>query len=200
MKSPELKIIGITTVFKDTVRRAKIAKRLLWLGGFGSVPVVAGCRETLNPSYLTLTEGNPDYFNQKPATYFDEIDDETIDSHAGAADFISDVLLKSEEKITLITIGPLTNIAKLITGHPDAVGKIDRIVMMGGSYNFNYKEHNVKKDPEAARIVFDSGIKILAVGIDAAIKCEFSDDNLQKLTEHFLRSVLKTRSIIKIKQ
>ena len=77
---------------------------------------------------------------------------------------------ESEEKITLVPTGPLTNIAALFLVRPDLKEKIERISLMGGgAYTGNWTpaaEYNIYVDPEAASIVFNSGVPIVMAGLD----------------------------------
>ncbi len=94
-------------------------------------------------------------------------------------------LLESEEKMTILTLGPLTNIALLISTFPEVKEKIAEIVMMGGSTERGnigiYGEFNVSIDPEAAKIVFRSGIPITMVGLDIGRKARLLMEDLEEL-------------------
>ena len=87
-----------------------------------------------------------------------------------AADFIITTLEQSRKKMTLIPTGPLTNIALALIKAPRIKEKIERIVLMGGGmHDFNVTpaaEYNIYVDPEAARIVFGSGVPLTMVGLD----------------------------------
>jgi ribosylpyrimidine nucleosidase len=87
-----------------------------------------------------------------------------------AINFIIETLLKSEEKITVVTTGPMTNLALAIKVEPKIVEKIEEVVLMGGSYsNGNVTpaaEFNIYSDPEAAFIVFSSGCRVRMFGLD----------------------------------
>lgn len=181
MKSPELKLLGVTTVFKDTVRRARMAAAILRLGGFGEIPVVPGCGIPINNPYKF---GQKQDFQEKPWTYIDELDSEYVDMKQDAVGFIIDTIKKSTTPITIITLGALTNIAHVFKQYPKAVDKIDRIVMMGGAYLMNFMENNIACDPEAAQEVLDSGVKILGVGIDVTLKCKLDGKCIAKLEAH----------------
>ena len=91
-----------------------------------------------------------------------------------AVNFIVDTLLNSEEKVTLVPVGPLTNIAMALRLEPEIKGKIKRIVLMGGSCGAGnhtpYAEFNIYADPEAAHIVFSSGVPIVMMGLDVTNK------------------------------
>jgi inosine-uridine nucleoside N-ribohydrolase len=88
----------------------------------------------------------------------------------GAVELIADTLRESPEPVALIPVGPLTNVAALLRGHPDLKGKISRISLMGGSMGLGNTtpaaEFNVYVDPEAAREVFGSGLPITMSGLD----------------------------------
>lgn len=181
MKSPELDILGVTTVFKNTVCRARMASRLLRLGGFSHVPVRAGCGIPLsNPEKFGFKQD----FYEKPLMYLDEMDDEPVDVSQDAADYIIHTLEQSKAPITLITLGALTNIAEILRRRPEIKSKIQRIVMMGGAFLMNFCEHNIACDPEAARMVMDSGVEILGVGLDVTFKCKLNEIQLAQLEAH----------------
>lgn len=94
-------------------------------------------------------------------------------------------LLNSDEKVTILTLGPLTNIALLIATFPEIKEKIDEIIMMGGSTERGnigiYGEFNVMIDPEAAKMVFGSGIPITMVGLDIGRKARLTVEDLETL-------------------
>ncbi|GKX57903.1 ribonucleoside hydrolase RihC [Leminorella grimontii] len=83
-------------------------------------------------------------------------------------------LKESEEKITIVAIGPLTNVALLLREYPEIKGKIAEIVLMGGALgrgNFGVlSEFNIAVDPEAAKIVFESGLAIAMTPLDVGLK------------------------------
>jgi ribosylpyrimidine nucleosidase len=87
-----------------------------------------------------------------------------------AVDFIIETLMSSSEKITMVTTGPMTNLALAIRVEPRIIDHIDEVVLMGGAYtNGNVTpaaEFNIQFDPEAAHIVFNSGLPIKMFGLD----------------------------------
>lgn len=91
-----------------------------------------------------------------------------------AVDAMKNLLGSSNEKITIVAIAALTNIAKLITKYPKCKEKIDRIIIMGGSTTVGnvtpLAEFNMYVDPEAAKIVFSSGLPIVMCGLNVTNK------------------------------
>lgn len=103
-------------------------------------------------------------------------------------DFYMEKLFESEEKTTIIALGPMTNLALLIKVHPEAAEKIERIVFMGGAYNDGnvtpYAEFNAYVDPEAYKILFDTEIKMVMVGLDATHMSLLKLEEIESLDLH----------------
>ncbi|MBR2566262.1 MAG: ribonucleoside hydrolase RihC [Paenibacillus sp.] len=97
------------------------------------------------------------------------------------------VIQESETPVTLIPIGPLTNIALLLKVYPEVKSNIQEIILMGGSVSRGNKgvmsEFNIHVDPEAAKIVFDSGLPIVMAGLDVGLKALVLPEDSAKL-EH----------------
>lgn len=89
------------------------------------------------------------------------------------------------EKLHIIALGPLTNIASVLLKHPDIKDKIEHITLMGGAaYGGNYKpaaEFNIYVDPEAARVVFESGVPITMIGLDVTHKAFIYEDEIMDI-------------------
>ena len=87
-----------------------------------------------------------------------------------AVEFLKNTIMESEEKVTLVPVGPLTNIALLIKTFPEVMDKIELVSIMGGSTGIGNTtptaEFNIWADPEAARIVFDSKLPIVMSGLN----------------------------------
>ncbi len=97
-----------------------------------------------------------------------------------AVDFLIDTIMSSPEKVTLATTAPLTNTAIAIVREPRILDNIEEIVSMGGSMLLGNitpaAEYNFYADPEAAHILFTSGKKITAIGIDVTHQVVTSED------------------------
>lgn len=98
---------------------------------------------------------------------------------------IRDALLSAAEPLTLVAIGPLTNIALLLTHYPECKFNIRRLVIMGGSAgrgNFTPNaEFNIAIDPEAASQVFRSGLEIVMCGLDVTNRAVLTPEYLEQL-------------------
>lgn len=158
LKSPELDLLGVTTVSGDTQARARLAAKLLWEGGARKVPVAAGAPGRPLPSEQT-----------RWAKHFSSPQIRPV----GAVSLMDTILRREPEKVTIVEIGPLSNLAALLAKDPKITQKIKEIVLMGGSIAHGYgddpnptAEYNMAADPTAAQKVFSSGVPILMVPLD----------------------------------
>ncbi|CAG7647165.1 nucleoside hydrolase [Paenibacillus allorhizosphaerae] len=165
MRSPEITVEGVTTVYGNVIVRSKIAQKIMALCSAGEAPVYAGIVKPLLH--------NRDVFWAGIEGEGLDIADDREEGTKHAVDYIIETIMGNPGEITLVTIGPLTNIAAAIIREPRIVKAVKEIVMMGGVTRLGSTgvelpaiEHNVKCDPEAASLVFSSGAKILMVGLD----------------------------------
>ena len=166
--SPELEVLGITTVAGNATlaRTTRNALRVLALLGRTDVPVAAGAerplvREPWVPLDFHGESGLDGAELPEPAT-------EALPERAVA--LIARLVAGSDAPVTLVATGPLTNVALALRAHPDLVPRLGGISLMGGSLGVGNTtasaEYNVWQDPEAAAIVFDSGVPIAMAGLD----------------------------------
>jgi purine nucleosidase len=168
LKSPEVELVGITTVFRNVAVRAKITGSLLRTMNREDVPVYPGCGQPIN----TVVD-----INHIPCQYYESsMKHMPVDTSVHGVDFIIQQVMKYPNELTIVPIGALTNVALAILKAPEIKGKIKEIVLMGGAFYFQFNEYNILCDPEAAKIVFDSGIPIRAVGLDVTLQCPVTDD------------------------
>ena len=165
---PELDLLAVTTVGGNTDVRhcTENALRLLHLYGRGDVPVGEGAAaallgEVVRAASIHGESGVGDtVLEASPST-----------AHpAGAVELIASILRSHAEPIVIAPIGPLTNIALLVRIYPELVDRIAHMSIMGGSVGEGNRtvsaEFNIYADPEAADIVFRSGIPITMMGLD----------------------------------
>jgi pyrimidine-specific ribonucleoside hydrolase len=100
-----------------------------------------------------------------------------------ASEIIRRIVRANPGEISIVAVGPLTNVATALRADPDLAPKIRSIVIMGGSLSGGNvtpaAEFNVFVDPEAARIVFDAGVPLTMVGLDVTRKVLFTEERLK---------------------
>ena len=173
LQSPELDVRAVTTVIDDTETRTRLAWKELGLYGRHDVPVATGASEPLLDPVRTT--------RARQFEVLTEADTVPAAAHRRAADLIIDTLMASPQPITLVPIGPLTNIALALKGEPRIKPKIARIVLMGGAFHMLQQEYNIWRDRVAAEIVFSSGVPITAVGLDVTTRCKLEGADLARL-------------------
>jgi inosine-uridine nucleoside N-ribohydrolase len=181
--APELEVRAVTTVAGNVSldKTTRNALQVLSLIGRKDIPVGAGAEEPLARSLRTAEdvhgESGLDGVELAEPTF-------GVDRR-GAVELMADVVQASVEPVTLIPMGPLTNIATFLAEHPRLEGKIDRIVLMGGSIGPGNTtpaaEFNIYVDPEAARVVFDSGLRITMVGLDVTRQATAGPKEVERL-------------------
>jgi inosine-uridine nucleoside N-ribohydrolase len=178
--SPEIKVDAVTTV-AGNVNQSKAhrnAKKMLEFIGAIDVPVCAGAERP-----LIREMGHAEEFHGKTGLGDAMLPEPRMKTDSRSA--VEIILEKADEmgkNLTLVAIGPLTNIASAILADPSLPEKVDRLVIMGGAFNLTpygsgnanaVAEFNVWHDPEAAKIVFNSGIHIVAAGLDTTTHPEY---------------------------
>lgn len=181
-------LIGVTTVFRNTAKRAKMAKAILASLGREDVPVYAGRDLPLHRGFenlfspeVTAKETTDETGRYLPLQYDAAVMDGFGYEKKGAADYLIESAEKWGDKLVICAIGPLSNVAEAIERAPDTMKKIKQITIMGGWYHHNYGEWNIRCDPEAAQTVFGSGVPVYAVGIDVTQYCTLDKPMLARI-------------------
>jgi len=173
LRSPELDVRAVTTVIDDVEGKTRLAWKMLSIYNRRDIALAMGAPEPLlDPTMSTASK------EFSVLTRNDTIPDA---ARRRAADLIIDTALQSRAKITLVAIGPLTNIALALKTDPRIKGNIERIVIMGGAYLSSETEYNVKRDRAAAEIVFHSGVPITAVGLDVTSRLKLREKDSDRL-------------------
>ncbi|MFC3169813.1 nucleoside hydrolase [Paracoccus fontiphilus] len=170
LASPELEVLGLTAVAGNVpLPLTELnARKIIELAGRTDIPVFAGCDRPLSRKLVTAE-------NVHGTTGLDgiELPAPTTPLQAQhAVDFIIDTLRREPAgSVTLVPIGPLTNIATAFRRAPDIVARVEQVVLMGGAY-FEVgnvtpaAEFNIYVDPEAAAAVFASGVPLVVMPLD----------------------------------
>ena len=170
----ELEVLGITAVAGNVplALTQKNARIVCELAGRRDVPVFSGCDAPLSRTLVTA-----EHVHGKTGLDGPVLDDPTMplaDGHA--VDFIIETLKREADgTVTLVPMGPLTNIAQAFRRAPEIVNHVQEIVLMGGAYfqvgNITpAAEFNIYVDPEAAEIVFKSGVPLVVMPLDVTHK------------------------------
>ena len=163
LRSPEVKLLGITTAYGDTGLRARLTDRYLAAVHRNDIPVAVG-RQTTHSNVFSQAA----YARQEPEH-----------THPEAVKFMLDQIKSHPGQITLIAIGPLVNVQDAIARDPATFRKLKRVVMMGGSVYRGYgldadgkpkppePEWNIDRDPEGAMALLASGVPIYMMPLDS---------------------------------
>lgn len=186
-QTPEVEIIGLTTIFgnvttKDATRNALL---LCEAAGYPDVPVAEGSHEALKrgeprvADFVHGLDGLGNLFLPSPTST-------KIDK--SASEFLVEKVSEYPGEVSILALGPLTNVALAVKRDSTFASKVKRVVVLGGSFfalgNVNpAAEANIYGDPEAADVVFTSGANIDIVGINITTQVKLKDDDLEELKQ-----------------
>ncbi|KAG6668868.1 probable uridine nucleosidase 2 isoform X1 [Carya illinoinensis] len=188
LQSPEVEVIGLTTIYGNvyTTLATRNALHLLEIAGRTDIPVAEGSHVTItNGTKLRIADfvhgtdglGNQNFPPPKGKP-----------TEQSAASFLIDQANLYPGKVTVVALGPLTNVALAIQQDPAFSKNIGQIVILGGAFAVNGNvnpaaEANIYGDPDAADIVFTSGADVLAVGINVTHQVVLTDADREKLAK-----------------
>ncbi|HEX3353455.1 MAG: nucleoside hydrolase [Terriglobales bacterium] len=185
LHSPELDVRAITVVPGNVTASQGLenALRMVSLANRCDIPVAAGAQHPLFQKLITAEfwHGKNGLANiELPASKC------KVDARFGP-DLIIQLVHAAPHEITLVPVGPLTNIALAVEKDPSIVPLVKEVILMGGSIkggNVNASaEANIYNDPEAAQIVFQAGWPVTMVGLDVGDKTLFSQKYLDQLSQ-----------------
>jgi len=178
---PSIEIKGVgTTAGNQTIEKTTLnARKILEFAG-SSVKVSRGASKPLFRELITAAS-----VHGKTGLDGPELPDPVLEeSEFSAFEMMVDVLENSRETVSIIPTGALTNVAMLLLARPDLKKKIKQISLMGGSaIGGNWSaaaEFNILVDPEAAEIVFNSGIPVIMSGLDVTYQAIIKDSDIER--------------------
>ncbi|MEV7612631.1 nucleoside hydrolase [Streptomyces sp. NPDC089799] len=180
---PAVDLLAITTVAgNQTVEKTTWnARRVCTVAGITGVPIAAGCPKPLAQPLAVAADVHGESGLDGP--WFPEPTVEAEPEHA--VELLYRILTEHPEPVTLVPTAPLTNIALLLTRYPDSASRIREIVLMGGSTGRGNRtpaaEFNIHTDPEAADIVFRSGVPLTMCGLDVTHQALATPEVLARL-------------------
>lgn len=185
LKSPELEVIGLTTVFGNvhTDLATTNALRLLEIANRTDIPVAKGADNPLARPYggaVPFVHGDDGQGNVHLPPPKGKAIDQT------AAEFIVEQIMRHPGEVTLIPVGPLTNIALALRLEPRIAENVKEVVLMGGNAlapgnATPAAEANIHNDPEAADVVFGAAWKVTMVGLDVTHRVNMTKATLEEI-------------------
>ena len=176
--SPEIDLVGVTTVYGDVHLRGRMVSRLLRLAGREDVPIMLGSSQTLMGVREIYWPGH------EGVGLLDDADRDWLPAPEHAVDFIVRTVMGNPGQIHLLAVGPMTNIALAIRREPRLLANLAGFTLMAGAarthdgLHLPYAEHNLKCDPEAAAIVFDQPEIKVVVPLDVTTRVQIRSDDL----------------------
>jgi inosine-uridine nucleoside N-ribohydrolase len=183
LASPELELLGVTTVAGNQTLEKTTANalRVLELVGRSDIEVAAGADRPLARDLFIAADVHGESGLDGPS--LPDPRRSPVDQHA--VDFLAERILGSPRSVTLVPVGPLTNVALLLAHHPEAVENLERIVIMGGAIAEGNvtpaAEFNIYVDPEAAWRVFASGVPVTMIGLDVTHQALMMPQHVERL-------------------
>lgn len=173
LKQPKCDLLGITTECGDTIARAKLASCICRRANRDEVPIYPGA-----PMPFIGSQGQAIV---PQATALDKWDHHKEFSENCAIPFLRDTIRSRPGEITLLTIGPLTNIGVLFALYPDIPGLLKSLVLMCGSFYDGQtprrRECNAVVDHIATDVVYRANVKQhISIGLDVTMECIFTGD------------------------
>ncbi len=188
LASPELEVIGLTSIFGNvrTPLATSNALRLLEIADRSDIPVAQGAHDPLTRPFegpvpfVHGEDGQGELFLPEPGRQALAIP---------AAQFIIEQLKAQPGEITLVPIGPLTNIALALRLEPRICEWVDEVVLMGGNALVPGNaspaaEANIRNDPEAADLVFGADWPVTMVGLDVTLRVHMTPADIAAYSRH----------------
>ncbi|MEN0676401.1 pyrimidine-specific ribonucleoside hydrolase RihA [Plesiomonas shigelloides] len=183
LASPKLNVMAVTTSAGNQTpdKTLRNALRILTLLGRHDIPVAGGAPKPLLRELIIADNVHGESGLDGPALPEPGFAPQALT----AVELMAKTLRASTEPVTLVPTGPLTNIALLLSAHPELKAKIARIVLMGGSAGpGNWTpaaEFNIYVDPEAAEMVFGAGVPITMCGLDVTHAAQVMDEDIERI-------------------
>lgn len=185
LASPELDVKAITSSAGNQTPEKTLRNvlRMLTLLQRQDIPVAGGARKPLMRELIIADNVHGESGLDGPALP----EPDFAPQNCTAVELMAKTLRESPQPVTIVATGPQTNVALLLNGHPELHDKIARIVMMGGAMVLgNWQpaaEFNIYVDPEAAEIVFQSGIPVVMAGLDVTHRAQIHDMDIERFRQ-----------------
>jgi len=180
LRQPRCELLGITTVSGESNKRASLADSICRKAEQANIPIHVGIANPLLIPQKQPSAPHTEVLDRWPHRSYHE--DNT------AIEFLRDSIRSRPGEITLLAVGPLTNVAVLFAAYPDIPSQLKELVIMGGQFfsqtSGDGAEWNILCDPHAAAIVFASELPALrAYGLDVTTQCQLPPDDCRRRFE-----------------
>jgi pyrimidine-specific ribonucleoside hydrolase len=185
LASPELDVKAITSSAGNQTPEKTLRNvlRMLTLLQRQDIPVAGGARKPLMRELIIADNVHGESGLDGPALPEPDFAPQSVT----AVELMAKTLRESPQPVTIVATGPQTNVALLLNSHPELHDKIARIVMMGGAMVLgNWQpaaEFNIYVDPEAAEIVFQSGIPVVMAGLDVTHRAQIHGLDIERFRQ-----------------
>ena len=192
----QCEILGITTVSGEPVVRAKLTSALLKAAGRDDIPIYPGVEQP-----LLIAQKQPVAHQVK---YLSKWPHETKFPEGQAIEFMRRTIRENPNEITLLAVGPMTNIALLFAVDPEIPALLKRLVVMCGAFTYRYlgepclSEWNARCDPHATAMIYNAPVKnIVSVGLDVTTEVVLEKDEvIKRFNNDILKVVLDFSGIL----
>jgi purine nucleosidase len=184
-RSPEVELLGVTTVYGDTDLRARIARKVLNVAGKPNVPVCKGIGKPL--------QGNALMFGFEGEKILTESDKDAKYSDEHAVNFIIRTIMENPGEVTIVTLGAVSNLAAAYVMEPAIAQNMKELIMMAGVVipivdkkgvrRSPIEEYNFNNDALAAQIVVNSDMPKTMVPIDVTLQIPLRPDQVDRINE-----------------
>jgi len=188
LRHPDIHLVGVTTVRGDTQARAALVRYLAERAG-ARVDVVAGTRDALDFIVQSYRPNQADVLGEREPEY-------RLNRSDGVR-FMAETARKHDD-LVLVSIGPLTNVARFVLEYPNEFKRVSKMIIMGGHLISDWAgpEYNFSADPRAASIVINAQKPKFVVGLDVTMKCVLGEEYQKKI---FLKDTPLTAALREMK-
>ena len=191
LRQPECELLGVTTVSGDAINRAGMASAICLAAGKPDIPIYAGTE----PPLLT-PQMQPTAHQAAVLDKWNHAKDFPVGEHI---EFMRKTIHKYPNEVTLLAIGPMTNVALLFATDPEIPSLLKELVLMCGIFTYGHigaysclSEWNARCDPYATAIVYNASVKrIRSIGLDVTTQVTMPrGEVMEKFTADVLQPVL----------
>lgn len=179
----DVDIVGISTVFRNTDLRARLAKKIVKMFN-KDIPVYKG----IGKPYAYDVDENATFVQFEESILGDEYKPNNINQNE-AVDRIIEACYTYQKDLVVVAIGPYTNIARAIEKDPEAFKLVDKIVVMGGCFFEQFVEYNAAMDPEACDIIMKAKLPIHFISADVTWKVQLNDEQTKYVLSYHSDSI-----------